>query len=174
MSRTVRKSQCVLFDWGDTLMRDFPEFSGPMAAWPHVEVLPNVKEVLVELRPQWTLALATNSIDSDETEIWEALDRVGLRALLDKVFCFQTIGHSKPAPDFFDYIVKDLGVDRHRMVMVGDGFEKDVLGANRSGIRGIWFNESSTEVRIGKMHRTISNFQSLPDTLTSFGIESDT
>ena len=82
-------------------MRDFPEFSGPMAAWPHVEVLPNVKEVLIELRPQWILALATKSIDSDETAIWEALDRVGLRALLDKVFCFQTIGHSKPAPDFF-------------------------------------------------------------------------
>ena len=155
-------------------MRDFPEFSGPMAAWPHVEALPNVKEVLIELQPQWTLALATNTIDSDEGAIWEALDQVGLRCLLDKVFCFQTIGHSKPSPDFFDYIVKDLGMDRRRLVMVGDGFEKDVLGANQSGIRGIWFNESSTEVRGGKMHRTISDFRSLPDALTCFGIESVT
>ena len=155
-------------------MRDFPEFSGPMAAWPHVEALPNVKQALRELRPQWTLALATNSIDSDEEEIWEALDRVGLRLLLDKVYCFQTIGHSKPAPDFFDYIVKDLGLDRRCLVMVGDGFEKDVLGANQSGIRGIWFNESSAEVRVGKMHKTIFDFQSLPDILASFDIESDT
>ena len=174
MSEIIRESRCVLFDWGDTLMRDFPEFSGPMAAWPHVKALPNVREVLRHLRPQWTLALATNSVDSDETEIWEALDRVGLRSLLDKVFCFQTIGHSKPSPDFFDYIVKDLGLDRRCMVMVGDGFEKDVLGANRSGIRGIWFNESSTEVKIGKMHSTISDFRSLPDALASLGIESDT
>ena len=155
-------------------MRDFPEFSGPMEAWSHVETLPNVKEVLSELRPQWTLALATNSVDSDERAIWKALDLVGLRCLLDKVFCFQTIGHSKPAPDFFDYIVKDLGMDRHRMVMVGDGFEKDVLGANRSGIRGIWFNESSDEVRAGKMHKTIFDFRSLPDALASFDIESVT
>ena len=174
MSRTARESQCVLFDWGDTLMRDFPEFSGPMTAWPHVEALPNVKELLVKLRPQWTLALATNSVDSDETAIWEALDRVGIRSLLDKVFCFQTIGHSKPSPDFFDYIVKDLGMDRCRMVMVGDGFEKDVLGANRSGIRGIWFNESSDEVKVGKMHKTIFDFLSLPNILASFGIESYT
>ncbi len=173
MSKIARECRCVLFDWGDTLMRDFPEFSGPMAAWPHVEALPNVKQALRELRPQWTLALATNSVDSDEAEIWEALDRVGLRSLLDKVFCFQTIGHSKPSPDFFGYIVKDLGMDRHRLVMVGDGFEKDVLGANRSGIRGIWFNESSTEVKIGKMHSTISDFRSLPEALASFGFKFD-
>ena len=132
MSRIARESRCVLLDWGDTLMRDFPEFSGPMADWSHVEALTNVKEVLVELRTQWTLALATNTIDSDETAIWKALDRVGLSSLLDKVYCFQSIGHSKPSPGFFDYIVKDLLIDRRRIVMVGDGFEKDVLGANQS------------------------------------------
>ena len=173
MSRIARKSRCVLLDWGDTLMRDFPKFSGPMAAWPHVEAIPNVKEVLVELRTQWTLALATNSIDSDETAIWKALDRVGLSSLLDKVYCFQSIGHSKPSPGFFDYIVKDLLIDRRYIVMVGDGFEKDVLGANQSRIRGIWFNESSDEVRVGKMYKTIFDFRSLPDTLATFGIESD-
>lgn len=153
-------------------MRDFPEFCGPMATWSHVEAIPNVKEALVELQPQWTLALATNSVDSDEMAIWEALDRVGLQPLLDRVYCFQSIGHSKPAPEFFDYIVEDLRLDRCRVVMVGDGFEKDVLGANRSGIRGIWFNESSTEVRVGKMYETIFDFRSLPDILASFDIES--
>ena len=172
MSGIARESRCVLLDWGDTLMRDFPKFSGAMAAWPHVEVLPNVKDMLVELRPQWTLALATNSIDSDETAIWEVLDRVELGSLLDKVYCFQSIGHSKPAPDFFDYIVKDLLIDRRRIVMVGDGFEKDVLGANQSGICGIWFNESSDEVRVGKMYKTIFDFRSLPEALATFGIES--
>ena len=174
MSTIARGSRCVLFDWGDTLMRDFPEFSGPMAAWSHVEAIPNVKEVLAELQPQWTLALATNSVDSDETAIWKALSRVGVGSLLDKVFCFRTIGHSKPSPGFFDYIVKDLRMDRRRMVMVGDGFEKDVLGANRSGIRGVWFNESSAEVRTGKMYKTIFDFRSLPDILASFDIGSVT
>ena len=57
--------------------------------------------------------------------------------------------------------------------MVGDGFEKDVLGANQSGIRGIWFNESSDEVRVGKMYRTIFDFRSLPEALATFGIEPD-
>ncbi len=173
MSGRDRESQCILLDWGNTLMRDFPEFSGPMAAWPRVEVLPNVKEVLTQLQPQWTLVLATNSIHSDETAIWKALDRVGLRSLLDRVYCFQTIGHSKPTPDFFDYIVKDLEMDRCHMVMVGDEFEKDVIGANRSGIRGIWLNEASDEVRVGKMYQTIFDFRALLETLDSVGVDSD-
>ena len=131
MSRTARENRCVLFDWGDTLMRDFAEFSGPMAAWPHVEALPNVKEVLSELRPQWTLALATNTVDSDEGAIWEALGRVGLRCLLDKVFCFQTIGHSKPSSDFFDYIIRALRMDTSRLVMCS---EQTAPGFGASGL----------------------------------------
>ena len=82
-------------------MREFPEYSGPMADWPRVATVPNVEEALLELRPHWTLALATNTVDSDETAICKALDRVGLRSLLDKVYCYQSIGHSKPAPCFF-------------------------------------------------------------------------
>ena len=173
MSKIGRDTRCVLLDWGNTLMREFPEYSGPMADWPRVETVPNVAEALLELRPHWTLALATNAVDSDETAVCKALDRVGLRSSLDKVYCSQSIGHSKPEPAFFNHIVEDLGIGRHRMVMVGDGFEKDVLGANGAGIRSIWFNESSDEIKSGKMYKTICDFRSLPEALAAFGIEDD-
>ena len=173
MSKIGRDSRCVLLDWGNTLMREFPEYSGPMADWPRVATVPNVEEALLELRPHWTLALATNTVDSDEMAICKALDRVGLRSLLDKVYCYQSIGHSKPAPAFFNHIVEDLRMDRRRIVMVGDGFEKDVLGANGAGIRSIWYNESSDEIRSGKMYKTIRDFRSLPETLVVFDIEED-
>jgi len=35
-SRMIR---ALIFDWGDTVMRVFPEFSGPMAHWPRVEAV---------------------------------------------------------------------------------------------------------------------------------------
>jgi hypothetical protein len=59
-------------------MRDFPEFSGPMATWPRVEAIPNVKEALEGLQAHWILALATNVEASDEPDIRAALRRVGL------------------------------------------------------------------------------------------------
>ena len=169
----MRESRCVLFDWGNTLMRDFPDYEGPMAVWPHVETLPNVKEVLLQLRPQWTLALATNAVASDETAVWRALDRGGIATLLDKVYCFQTIGHKKPAPAFFDYVVRDLPIERDRIVMVGDDFENDILGATRAGIRSIWLNQSSDEARAGEIYQTIHDLRSLPDLLPTLATDAD-
>ena len=101
---------CILFDWGDTLMRDFKEFSGPMKDWPRVEAVQGAAEMLSALYPDWTLALATNAADSDEEEIRLALQRVGLAVYLDKIYCFKTIGHKKPSLEFFNYILNDLGL----------------------------------------------------------------
>ena len=163
----MRGNRCLLFDWGNTLMRDFPDASGPMAEWPRVETLPDVEEALLQLRPHWTLALATNAVASDEPAVWKALERGGIATLLDKVYCFQKIGHKKPAPAFFDYIVRDLPMDRDRIVMVGDDLENDILGATRAGIRSIWLNKSSDEARAGEIYQTIHDLRSLPDTLSA-------
>jgi putative hydrolase of the HAD superfamily len=160
-----RTSGCILFDWGNTLMRDFPDVRGPMAAWPQVEVMPHVVEALAAVRPRWTLALATNADDSDEPEIWAALRRVGLDKLLDAIYCSRRIGHRKPSSAFFTCILQELRMPPSQVVMVGDDFETDVLGANRAGLRAIWFNDRTDEVRIGTLYRTIHDLRSLPSAL---------
>jgi putative hydrolase of the HAD superfamily len=139
-----------------------------MINWPRVEVVKDVPEVLAELRKAWKLCLATNASDSYEKEIWAALRRVGLSQFLDRVYCSRRIGHRKPSPDFFEYILNDLGVHRSRVIMVGDDFESDVLGAVQCGIRAIWFNEHSQKSRIGKMFGTIHNFKSLQLAINAF------
>ena len=165
MSDMARPNRCVLFDWGNTLMRDISEFSGPMRGWPRVEAIPYAVETLTNLRGQWMLALATNAVDSSAADIEAALGRVGLDQVLDKIYCYRGIGHKKPSPQFFGYILNDLRLEPSRVVMVGDDFETDVLGANRAGIRAIWFNERSSELRTGAMYRTILDFRSLPEIL---------
>ncbi|MBN4081441.1 HAD family hydrolase [Caldithrix abyssi] len=167
-----RESRCILFDWGDTLMRDFSEYDGPMFTWPRVEAVKYTVDTLAELRTKWLLVLATNALDSDELNIRTALRRVGLIQLLDKIYCFRMIGHKKPSTEFFEYILCDLQMDKSHAIMVGDDFETDVLGANRSGIRAIWFNQRSDVVRVGEMYRTIHDFRSLQEALRAFGIAS--
>ncbi|MFQ5569645.1 MAG: HAD family hydrolase [Rhodothermales bacterium] len=161
-SRTIRY---LLFDWGDTLMRDFPEYTGPMASWPTVETIPHAREVLAGLCGRWKLALATNAADSDEEEIRAALHRGGLNRFLDRIYCYRKIGHRKPSQKFFAFIKDDLGLGPECLIMVGDHFETDVLGANRAGLRSIWLNEHSDEVREGDMHQTIHDFRALPRAL---------
>lgn len=159
---------CILFDWGDTLMRVFPEFSGPMKDWPTLEAVPGAAEMLSVLRQNWILALATNAADSEEEDIRLALHRVGLDIYLDKIYCFKTIGHTKPSPEFFGYILDDLGLSPELAVMVGDDYAADVLGANRCGVRAVWFNEHTREEHKNKKQRTIHELGALPELLHEF------
>ena len=36
----------VLFDWGDTVMRDHPEITVPMVEWESIEVIEGIADVL--------------------------------------------------------------------------------------------------------------------------------
>jgi HAD superfamily hydrolase (TIGR01662 family) len=159
---------CLLFDWGDTLMRDFKEFSGPMKDWPRVEAVPGAAEMLAALQPDWTLVLATNAADSEEAEIRLALRRVGLDRWLDRIYCFKAIGYRKPSPEFFAYILNDLGLSPEQVVMVGDAYEADVQGANTCGLRAIWFNERTPEEHTNEKQRTIHELSALPELLNEF------
>ena len=145
-----------------------------MSAWPHVEAVPDAPEVLAALRPRSLLALATNAADSDQAEIRAALHRVGLDRLLDRVYCFRGVGHRKPSPEFFEYVLNDLRTEPSRAVMVGDNFHSDVLGANRAGIRAIWLNGLSAESRAGGMHNTIFSLRTLPQALEDLMVENPT
>jgi len=159
---------CLLFDWGDTLMRDFKDYPGPMKDWPRLEAIPGAAEALAALQPVWILALATNANDSDEADIRAALQRVNLDQFLDRIYCSKNVGHKKPSAAFYQYILEDLRLTYRSVCMVGDNYEVDVLGANACGMRAIWFNEHSRELRENDLLRTIHHLSALPESLMGF------
>jgi putative hydrolase of the HAD superfamily len=161
----TREIRCLLLDWGDTVMRVFPEYEGPMSTWPKVEAVEGIAETLAALRSDWTIALATNAADSEEGEIWSALARAGLDQLIDRIYCFRGVGFRKSEPQYFEKILDDLRIEPNCAVMVGDDFEADVASANRSGIRAIWFDENGADDTAGPMHRTIHGLTELPEAL---------
>jgi putative hydrolase of the HAD superfamily len=157
--------KCVLFDWGNTLMREIPGNRGPMHSWAQVEAISGAADALTIVKQNRIIALATNALDSSEEDIRAALARVSLDILVNKVYCFRKIGHLKPSRTFFEYILQDLHINAQQIVMVGDDFEKDISGANQSGIFGIWLNQSSSLKRVGRLHDTIFSLKALPETL---------
>ncbi len=157
--------KCVLFDWGNTLMRCFPEFHGPMHAWPKVEVIPGAEKMLAQISDGRIIGLATNAADSTEPEIRNALCRVSLNSLINKIYCFRNIGSPKPSRGFFEHILHDLSLGPGEIAIVGDDFERDIVGANSHGIYGFWLNMENSQRRIGRMHDTIYTLRDLPDAL---------
>jgi len=165
---TETKQGCLLFDWGDTLMRVFPQYDGPMTSWPRVEVVPHAREVLEALRSHWTIALATNAQDSKEEDIRQALALVELDTVVDEIYCYQRIGVKKPSRAFFQYIFDELAIDAADAVMVGDSYAADVEGALAVGMRAVWFNPKSDQEKAGELVRTVHSLIELPDVLNAW------
>ena len=151
----------ILFDWGDTVMRVFPEYSGAMVDWPEVQPIPHIEIALAALLPLYHLGLATNAVNSDEGQIWAALERANLESFFERVFCFRSLGLRKPAPEFFKAILKELGVKPDEVIMVGDELEVDIRGARLAGLSTIWFNETQDPIIQGDRQPVIQDMRQL-------------
>jgi len=151
----------ILFDWGDTVMRDHPEITIPMVEWEAVEVIEGIADVLEILRSSGRrIVLATSADISDESQIRGALARGGLADYFSHIYCFKNT-HLPKGEDFYRYILNDLGISASEALMAGDSFEKDVQAANAVGIFAVWFNPRSSEARDSDLHVTIHSMEGL-------------
>ena len=132
----------IAFDWGNTLMRVLPEYSGVMADWPRVEAVPGAEPALSALAQRARLVVATNAADSNAEQVMRALARVGLDAHLERVYTMHELGARKPAAAFFGTLAQQLGLPAHQLMMVGDEYLADIVGAQRLGWRTVWLNPS--------------------------------
>ncbi len=134
-----------LFDWGDTLMVDFPGHTGKMCDWENVEAVTGAKEALEVLSKHAKIYIATDASDSTELDIRRAFERVGLSQFITGYFCKANLGLSKGSPDFLNSILDKLNVTSAYVAMVGDNFDKDIKPAIATGIQPFWFTSKSIE-----------------------------
>ncbi len=151
----------VLFDWGDTVMRDNPALMVPMVEWKTVEAIEGIAEALAYLRSSGRqVILATSADISDEEQIRGALRRVDLADYFSRIYAFTNTGLPK-GEAFYKHILNDLGIPAPEALMVGDSFAKDVQAANAVGIFAIWFNPRTGETHTDTLHVTAHSMQDL-------------
>src|SRR5512139_3740973 len=134
MSQNKLRYPTVLFDWGDTVMHDYPERTNPMVEWETVEVVEGIADVLAYLHSTGRrIVLATSAAISDEDQIRGALARGGLDMYFSCIYCFKNTQLPK-GEEFYRYILNDLALPASDGLMVGDGFEKDIQIPNSLGM----------------------------------------
>jgi FMN phosphatase YigB (HAD superfamily) len=134
-----------LFDWGDTLMVDFPNVAGKMCDWETVASVSGAKETLEALSEHSHIYIATGAEDSTELEIKQAFVRVGLDQFITGYFCKANVGLSKGTPEFLNAILEKLDVPSANVAMVGDNLEKDIKPALSAGIQAFWYTGKHIE-----------------------------
>ncbi|MDN3556833.1 HAD family hydrolase [Halomonas maura] len=134
-----------LFDWGGTLMRDFPDAQGKMCNWEFVEVVDGAEMALSHISETRKIYIATSAEDSTESDIEKAFERVGLNKYISGYFCKSNVGLGKGTPEFFQAILAILGKEPDNVAMVGDNLQKDIVPAAEVGIETYWLTARPEE-----------------------------
>jgi putative hydrolase of the HAD superfamily len=151
----------VLFDWGDTVMRDYPERTIPMVEWETVEVIAGIADLLAYLHSSGRrIILATSAAISDEGQIRAALQRGGLDSYFSRIYCFKNTNLPK-GEAFYRHILRDLNIPASEAMMIGDTLRNDVEIPNSLGIFAVWFNTRSDETRTSDSYITVHSMKEL-------------
>jgi len=155
----------LIFDWGDTLMRDFTDKSGPMASWDVVEVIEDADKVLLSLKEHFCLAVATNAGESDTALMKVALQRGGIEHMFTHFFSSKDLGYSKPHIMFFTLLSKNMKVLPENCIFIGNDYKKDIEGAAAAGMKTVFFNHAKQKGKFEKADLIISHLGQLLDCL---------
>lgn len=96
-------------------------------------------DLLNSLYQKIPLIIVTNGIGHVQHK---RLGNSGLKSLIDLMVVSEECGYSKPDKRIFHHTFNLLQVnpEKHRLLMIGDKLETDILGANNVGIDSCWFN----------------------------------
>jgi 2-haloacid dehalogenase len=106
------------------------------------ELVEGAAEVLQELDGKYRMAILTNGLQVVQRG---RLVRSVIRRHISEIIISEEIGFSKPANEFFDVALARLGhPPRREVLMIGDGWNSDILGAIQSGLDACWYNPGRT------------------------------
>ncbi len=156
----------IFFDAGNTLLVEEPgKHLWEMAITP----IPDAREVLTALKPHYRLGIISNTVGSGDAELVEALEKAGLRPLIDALVTSRDFGTAKPDPAIYVEGARRLAVPLAATLMVGDRLDTDVLGALNAGIPAVWLRHPGAIAipGIAPTH-TIDRLGELPGWLETF------
>ena len=103
-------------------------------------VFSDVEDNLTNLRENYRLALVTNGTpDLQRGKIQGA----NLARFFDQILISGEVGVGKPDRRIFELALEELADSPSETVMVGDSLTRDILGAQRAGLKGVWLNRSN-------------------------------
>jgi len=101
-----------------------------------LELYPDVKAVLDELKPRFSLAVV-----SDGQSVWALpeMRATGIDRYFDPIVISSDHGFRKPDPRLFQAALDGIGAGPEEVLFVGNDMYRDVFGAKRIGIKTVFF-----------------------------------
>lgn len=100
-------------------------------------LLPFALDILQYLQDKYTLHILSNGFREVQ---YKKMDNSGLTSFFDKIILSEDAGANKPSKDIFDYALSITNARREEVLMIGDSWEADIIGAHDSNIHQVWYN----------------------------------
>ncbi|MEM4248506.1 MAG: HAD family hydrolase [Candidatus Nanoarchaeia archaeon] len=126
------------------------------------KLFPETISVLDDLKSEYKLALISNT---DAFSVEPTLEKFDLAKYFDAIVLSYKIGALKTQPEMFEEVIKQLGVKKEHVVMVGDSIETDMTGAENAGIKGVLVDRRSKR----EYKYKITDLNGLREILTKIG-----
>ena len=124
----------------------------------------------------YRLGLISNA--GDAKDALTLFDKTQLRHFFEVVIISAEVGVRKPAARIFELALKQMGIQPHQAVMVGDTLGADILGAHNAGLSSIWITRHA-DTPANRAHEdtiqpdaAITNLSELPQLLKNWPVKS--
>ena len=129
--------EAICFDLGDTLVAEETVVHNSCGQAITAKVIKGVFEVLETMRKDgYRTAMIANGDSAGARNIIAAC---GLEDYFDVIVISEEVGIEKPDKQVFQVALDKLGVEAENAVMVGNRIDADIVGANRVGMKSVWF-----------------------------------
>ena len=162
--------EAICFDLGDTLVAEETVIHNSYGQAITAKVIDSVFEALETLRKDgYRIAMIANGDSAGARNI---IATCGLEDYFDVIVISEEVGIEKPDKQVFQIALDKLGVEAKNTVMVGNRIDADIVGANRVGMKSVWFRWNDRyEETIGSEDKKpsfiIKSLSELPGILSS-------
>ena len=105
----------------------------------HMVIRPLCLEFLLSVRPTPILVVT----DLTARLQLEKIIRLNLQKYVDGMVSSEEAGYEKPHPQIFKLAAEKLAADPSKLCMIGDNWDKDIVGALQLNMHCYWFREDS-------------------------------
>ncbi len=89
---------------------------------------------------------------------YRKIEKLGLSRYIDFMVTSEEVGVEKPDAKMFDAALRKLNCNESQALMIGDNYEKDILGAAAMSIKSIWINHDTNSRQLPDGVIEVANF----------------
>ena len=133
------KKLIIFTDIGDTIIDETTEVrKEPYGVVYSAECLPGARETFLDLYQQgYKIVMVADGL---EKSFHNTMEGNGLDHIFSEWVISEQLGIEKPAALMFSTAMERMGLnaaDKRRVIMIGNNLKRDIVGANRFGIRSV-------------------------------------